>query len=410
MIFDTRARLAARNTMRRPARTLFTMGMVAVSVALLLIALSFLRGAFGSMIDAGIAASGQVRVVDPAFAEREELMPLYEHLPDAEALAEIIRRQRGVSAVEPRIITGVTITAGEEIGDVFALVVGARDSYFREQLAAHEHIVSGTWLSGAPDELVVGHTVARQVGAVVGDELVLLGATQDGSLSSIRGTLVGIARGGSGIFDRQVLAPLDRVQWLVDMPDTAVELLVYGPGNERTLADRLRALPELSGLAVQPWSEREPWRSTAGMVTLVERIVIFTFVFLAALGILNAMMMSVLERTSEIGVLRAMGLSRLGVIGLFVGEATVTAVAGGALGVALGAGPSWLLSRHGLTIGEQTASAMDIPFAETIHAELSAELALLCFGLGLLTAVLGTLLPALRAASVSPMEAMRSGR
>jgi putative ABC transport system permease protein len=412
MMLRTRVRLIARNTLRRRARTLFTVGMIAVSVALLLVALTFIRGIFGSTLETGAAASGHVRVVTPEFAAREELMPLYEHLPDYRALAVAIRNQPGVAAVEPRIVAGVTVTAGEEIGDLFAPVVGAQDGYFRGQLRADEHVVAGHWLSGAEDELVVGHFVARQLGAEVGDELVLLGATQDGSLSSIRGELVGIVRGGGGVFDRQILAPLERVQYLVDVPDGAVELLVFGADYQRAprLADRLRALPALQGYAVDAWSEREPWISIVPWAAAMERIVIFMFVFLTSLGILNTMMMSVLERTHELGVMRAMGLTRAGALGLVVGEASVVAVAGGLLGVAIGAFPAWLVADRGIALGEKTASGMGLPLAETMRGDFGFELVVVAFGLGLLMALLGTLLPAIRAASIQPVTAMRAGR
>jgi putative ABC transport system permease protein len=411
-MLSTRIRLAARNTLRRRARTLFTMGMVVLSVALLMLALTWIRGAFGSMLRTATAMGGHVRLVDPDFAAREELMPLYENLPDVEPLAEAVRQHPGVLSVEPRITAGVTLTVGEEIGDVFAMVVGASERYFRENLEAKEKVVDGTWFTGAPDELLVGHKVAKQLGAKVGDELVLLGTTQDGSMSSLKGRLVGIIRGGSGAFDQQVFAPLDKVQWLTDIPGGAVELLVFTEDftTADTLAAGLRRLPALGEVTVQSWSEREPWKSTLSAVKGMESVVVFIFVFLTALGIWNTMMMSVLERTHEIGVLRAMGLSRLGAVGLFVGEALAVAIVGGVLGVALGAWPAWLLERDGIRIGEQAASGVALPISEVIRGDLNLEITLMSFGLGLLMAVLGSLPPAFRAASIQPVSAMRAGR
>ncbi len=412
MMLGTRVRLAARNTLRRRARTLFTMGMVTFSVALLLLALTWIRGVFGDMTKTGAAIAGDVRVVTQAFADREELMPLYENVPDEGAVADALRKLPGVRSVEPRIITGVTLTTGEEIGDTFAPLAGVRPSYLREQLRAHERVVEGAFFSGAEDELLVGHRVMRQLEAKVGDELVLLGTTQDGSLSSIRGRIVGVVRGANGALDSQVFAPLSRVQYLTDMPDGAVELLVYGDHfrDAPALAERLRVAPGLEALQVSAWSEREPWRSTMAMVDTTQGIIIFIFVFLSALGIWNTMMMSVLERTHEIGVMRAMGMSRLGAVGLFVGEALAVSVAGGLLGVALALYPAWLIEKVGITIGEQTSSGTSLPMPEVIHGELSLESVLMALGLGLVMALLGSLLPALRAASIQPVSAMRAGR
>jgi putative ABC transport system permease protein len=408
---STTFRLAMRNTLRRPARTLLTTGMVVLGVGLLLIALTWVRGAFGSMLAAAAGLGGHVRVVDPAFAAREELLPLYENLPRTDPLVDLLEKQPGVVAVEARIVTGVTVTVGTEIGDVFAAAVGASERYFRERVSAKEKLIAGRWFGSGPDEVIAGATVAQQAGAQVGDELIVLGVTQDGSLSPLKGRLVGIFRSGGGL-DQQLLLPLEKLRHLTDIPEGATELLVYASSYHRApaLADQLRALPALRELTVQSWSEREPWKSLSSTVRGIESVIVFIFVFLASLGIWNTMMMSVLERTHEIGVLRAMGLGRVGAVGLFVGEGLVIAVVGGLVGIALGAYPAWLLESKGIRIGERTAADVGLAFSETIHGDLTAETVALSFGLGLLMAVLGTLIPAWRAASIKPVSAMRSGR
>ncbi len=408
---QTLVRLAARNTLRRPARTLLTAGMVVFGVAMLLIALTWINGAFGSIFALTANLSGHVRVVSHAFAEREELMPLDEHLVDTQRWIELLAKQPGVTAVEPRIMNGVTVTVGEEIGEVFALAVGASETYFRERLGAKEKLIEGGWFTGAPDELIVGAKVAKEVGAHVGDEMLLLGLTQDGSMSPIKGKIVGIVRAG-GLLDEQIYAPLAKLQYLADIDDDATELLVYGARwqDSDALAARLKAVPELSELTVQSFAEREPWKTMGTNMRAVEGIIVSMVVFLTALGIWNTMMMSVLERTHEIGVLRALGLSKLGTVGLLVGEALAIALVGGAAGVALGAIPSWLLETNGIRIGEQVASNMTVAISETIHGDLSLEGAVTSFALGLLMAVLGSVVPAIRAAHIQPVSAMRSGR
>lgn len=405
-------KLAARNALRRPVRTALTAGMVVLAVALLLLSMTWIGGAMGSALAASTSMAGHARVVTPGFVEREELMPLEENLEEVEPLVELVRRQPGVTGVEPRITTGVLVTAGDEIGDVHAGAVGAQESFFREQLGLKEKLVSGAWFSGAPDEIVAGVKVVELTGAKIGDELLLLGMTQDGSMSPITGRLVGIVRTGGQPADRQVLLPLERLQWMTDIPDGATELLVFGADYQKAgeLAAQLRALPGLAQLSVQSWDEREPWKSLAATTQSMQAIIISVIVLLAALGIWNTMMMSVLERTHEIGVLRALGLSRLGAVSLFVGEALAIGVLGGLVGVGLGAIPSYLLAKHGLHIGEQTASTVSIGMSETIYGEMKFEYVVAAFGLGLLMAVLGSVLPAIRSASIQPVTAMRSGR
>lgn len=408
---STLTRLAMRNTSRRRARTLLTTGMVVFGVALLLVALTWMRGAFGSMLALAADLNGHVRVVDQDFAKREELQPIYENLPDVRPLIALLSAQPGVAAVEPRIVTGVTVTVGEEIGEVFAQAVGASERYFRERMRVKDKLAEGAWFSGAPDEIVAGAKVVERTGAKIGDEMLLLGATQDGSLSPVKGKLIGVVRAG-GLLDRQVFLPLERLQYLTDMEHGATELLVFAPDHEQAdvLAARLGALAELKGDEVQSFSTRDPWRSMAGTQRGVQSAMIAVVVFLTALGIWNTTMMSVLERTHEIGVLRAMGLSKLGTIGLFVMEALVIGAAGGVLGVLAGAYPAWLLESVGLTIGEKTAANMTVMVPETIRGDLTLGTIAIAFALGLVTTLLGSLVPAIRAANIQPVSAMRSGR
>lgn len=412
MILTTSVKLALRNTTRRRTRTVLTAGMVVLGVALLLLALSWVGGIFQSILAVATALGGHVRIVQPNFAAREELSPLYENIAQVAPLEAALRTQPGVTGVEPRIMTGVTVSKDDQIGDVFGLVVGASERYFRERTSAKEKLVTGAWFSGEQGEAILGTKVAAEVGAKVGDELILVGMTQDGSMSPIKVKLIGIAQMGVGGLDQQIFVPLSLVQYLVDVEGGATELLVYGEHYERAdlIAKQLRELPALKDYAVQSWSEREPWRSLSGTANGMQSVIVAVIVFLTALGIWNTMMMSVLERTHEIGVLRAMGLSRWGTVRLFVGEALAIALLGGLLGVALGAYPAWLLETHGITIGARTAASTSLMMSETMRGDLNWTVALTAFSLGLLMALLGSLVPALRAASIQPVAAMRGGR
>lgn len=414
-MFSTQLRLAARNAARRKVRTGLTAGMVVAGVSLLLLLLTWMEGAMTGMLGRSTAGSGHVRVVDPDFAAKEQLQPLGEHLDDVEALARRLAQEPGVVAAEPRLSTGVAVMASDDAGEVFSRLVGARDPYFLERLQAKERLVKGRWLDqgqGAGEvELVLGAAIAKEVRAEVGDELRLLGVTAEGSFAPLVGRLVGVVKGDSEI-DQLILAPLAPVQAMTGLEGAATELLVYADayGGAAELAASLRAVPELSPYAVEAWSEREPWKSLAAASQGMQFIVALIVVLLVSLGIWNTMMMSVLERTHEIGVLRALGMSRLGAIGLFVGEALAIGVVGGALGVVLGAVPSLLLEKYGVHIGEQAAASTDLALAETIYGDLTGGGVALAFLVGLVMAVVGSVPPAVRAASIEPVAAMRSGR
>lgn len=408
-------RLALRNALRNVRRTGLTVTTVLVAVAILTLGLSWIGGIFGSVLDAVTAVSGHIRIVDEDFAAREELYPLYENIEDSAPLVEKLKAVPGVVDVEPRIVTGAVITAGEEIGEDFTLVTAGTRNFFEKYLHGPESIASGRWLQADEGEVVLGRKIALQIDAHVGEKILLMGQTQYGSMSPISVKVVGIVA-GDGMLNSQAFITLDEARYLTDIPNGALEILVYAKDREvqnvAPLAKRIRALNGLDGLLVQSWYERAPWNSVLGIIFAIRTFIQLLIVFVAALAIFNTMTMSVLERTNEIGVMRAMGLTRLGAVGLFLMEALAIGFVGGMVGALIGSIPAHYLQVHGVTLGEDLIDRVGdaYPMKATFYAHLTWGVFLQCSTLGLVIAALGALFPALRASGVAPVVAMKARR
>jgi ABC-type lipoprotein release transport system permease subunit len=407
-------RLSLRGATRKPMRTVLTAGIIVAATALLVIALSWLEGIFGDMMGTAADSAGHVRVVNPEFAERERLMPLCANVPDVAPVLDALGRQPGVQGVYARIMSGATLSAGDEIGEVFGMVTGATREWFVDRAGYADKLVEGRWFTAGTDEIVLGARLVEQSGAKLGQDVVLLGMTQDGSMSPIRGPVVGIAQSGSGLVDQGVFVDLPRMQWMTDIPGGAIEVLAYIDDYEQasSFATAIARDPAFADYAVQAWDQREPYAQMLPMVSGIWAFLIFVIVSVAALGVWNTMMMSVLERTDEIGVLRAMGLTRPAAVAMFVGEGVVIALIGGVVGVCLGLIPAYYLATHGIELSEQLTQNIgaQLPIQTTMKAKISGPTLIGSFGLALVMALLGSLLPALRAALITPVSAMRSGR
>lgn len=405
--------LALRNAARNRRRSLLTALTVMIGVAFLTLGMAWIQGVLGDGLDGAARFAGHVRVVKPDFVKKEALFPLDENLPDTAPLVEAAKKLPGVTGAWPRLAMPVTVTAGEEIGEVFGLAQGAPLDWYTEILRLHEHIAEGRMLE-ADGEVVIGTTVQEQTGARVGDELILLGQTQDGSMSPLKVTVAGVYDLGSKPQNRMLYLTLEQARWMADIPDGALEVLVYGAGREAAepIAAAMKADPAFASTAVQAWSEREPYATMIPFTRTIRGIAAGTIVFITALGVLNTMLMSVLERTAEIGVLRAMGLKRPQTVALFVVEAMGIAAVGGLLGATVGGllGYFWL-ERVGINLG----SAADkfpsaIPVNSTVYGVVDGPMLVQAFLLGLVMAVVGGAVPALRAAGIEPVEAMRTRR
>jgi len=402
--------LALRNALRSPARTGLTALTIVLGTALLTLSTSWLTGVFEETLASAAEPVGHVRIAQPDYARREALLPLYENIEDTAPVLALLRDQPGVQGAYPRITAPITLSIDQDLGEVRGLAIGAPIAWYRERLALHEDLAQGRLPEG-PEEVVLGATLAKRLGATLGAELIVLGQTQDGSLSPLKAKVVGVASGGSAQVDLAAFFPLDRLQWMTDIPDGATEILVYATDRDEdvALASQISAL-DIGDLVVEPWSQRSPWDALLGMIVLVRNMLNSTIVFVTALGVWNTMMMSVMERQAEIGVMRAMGMSRAGAVILFVIEAIAIAVIGGIIGVSVGAVGSIYLESHGIDLGSRVAANLPIAVNTRLYADFTPEVAISAFLLGLLMAVLGSAVPALRAAAIQPVEAIRANR
>jgi putative ABC transport system permease protein len=205
---------------------------------------------------------------------------------------------------------------------------------------------------------------------------------------------------------------MERMQYMADLAGGATEILVYGEDRDAAsdLAAAVAASPDLAGLKVQAWSDRDPWAGILGVAGFVQGILSVIIVFITALGVWNTMTMSVLERTGEIGVLRALGLTRIGAVFLFVFEALGIACLGGVVGVSLGSVGAWLLETYGVQLGDNVVQNAPVPISTRMYGDLNGEIVITAFILGLIMAAIGSAIPAIRAASIQPVTAMRARR
>ena len=408
-------RLAMRNIARNVRRTALTASTVLIGTALFVVAVAWNTGIFGGMLSELAAVDGDLQIVAKEWAEKEVLQPTYANIPDVASLTDAVAKVRGISQVEPRIAVGVVVTANEEIGDHFARVVGANPSYFERRFHGADKIIDGKWLTGGPEEVVLGRKIATDIGAKVGDRVLLLGQTQYGSMSPFAATVVGVV-GSDAATDQSTYVRLEDAQWMLDLAGGSLQVLAWADGADqdtlRAVEASVAALPEMKGNVVSSWFTREPMKSFLPLTQAINGFLGFLVVFITSLAIFNTMTMSVMERTSEIGVMRSMGLSRMEALRLLVTEALTIGLVGGAVGVLVGSGFAHWLQIHGVTLSEKLTERMGtaFPVKNTFYAELTPGIAVAGLVLGLVIAAVGAFLPALRASSIQPVSAMQAKR
>ena len=404
-------KLGVKNAQRRMSRTLLTMGMVAVSTGLLVLTLGWLNGVMDELIGDSVAITGHVTVADAVYNKKRILQPLYANMNDVDTKIKSIRSQKGVTGVFGQVQSGATLTVSEEIGDVFTLVTAVPSAIHTEQWKVK--LAEGRLYEAGKKEVIVGRKLKKELGAKLGDDVVFLGATQDGAMSSMRLKLVGVIADHL-MFNKRAFIPLAQGQYFTDMEDNVTELLIYGEhfNDAVAVAESLRAKGGMGNVEINAWQEVSPWKEALPATNGFSGMIILIVLLLAALGIWNTFTMSILERRSEIGVMRAMGLTRFKTLLMIILEASWMGLAGAIIGLLLGAIPTWYLNIHGVEISEGIREGMEGMYAmpKAMRASLDMNNFVTSFVLAMITALSGAILPAWVASRIPPYVAMRQDK
>lgn len=404
--------MAWRNLLRQRRRSLLTAIAMGVGVALCMMLLAFTEGMYGQIRDVLIDGNlGHAQVAHPEWSTRRGL---YDTLADAEALQRRIHEQVGVQGSTARLF-GNALVGGKDTTRG-AQLVGVQPGWEAKIRELDTKVVAGAWLGDTPGrQVVLGADLADELEVEVGGAVVAVTQASDGSLGNELYDVVGTIRTGSPAIDRAgAFVHLADLQTLLVLDGQIHELSVLGPDDGQASVDALVAsiAPLLPAEAVvRPWWVVDP--STAellSMQTITTTIGMAIFYGLAALGVVNTLLMSVFERTREIGVMRALGLRPRQVVLLIVIEslllAAVAVVGGGIIG---GIGQAYLqIVGVDLSAGGKALQTGTVAFDPIIHARVTFGSVVKPVVGVFFFAVLAAVLPALRAARLDPIAAIRS--
>ena len=255
------------------------------------------------------------------------------------------------------LVSGTHQSAGAQL-------VGVAPDTEQKITRLQSRMAKGTYLTAAtPKGVVMGDQLATTLGVAVGSEIVVLTPAADGSTGNDLYTVSGLFHTGLESMDGGlVLMPLATLQ----------DLLRLSPGRIHEVGIKLHDIADAEGDGGNAATEIErgssrfesaPWQMLAPELAdyvqfnrRVTFILFFIFFALAAMGIVNTMLMAIIERTREFGMLMAVGMRPIQVVGLIVAEAAGLAAASLILGAAIGIPILWYLQVHGLNLGLRTAA------------------------------------------------------
>jgi len=412
-------RLAWRNLWRNPRRTLIAMAAIGLGYAMLLSVVCLMAGLRQQMVENGTnLVLSDAEAHAPGYYPDRPIDKTLGGLDgtNVNALVAAITADSRVEAASPRVYGYGLVSATHQSAGVQLL--GVVPDQEQKVTVLQTRMVKGSYLTGRiPKGVVMGDKLATTIGVKVGSEIVLLTQAIDGSTGNDLYTVVGMYHTGLDAMDRGlVVMSLASLQDLLRLPPGRIhEVGIKLHDNDITSATRTAAtlqvqLSKRFPIRVRAWPELAP--ALAGYVQFNRRVTFILFLIfflLAVMGIVNTMLMAIIARTRELGMLLAVGMRPVQVVGLIVAEASILAGGSLVLGAALGSPALWYLQVHGLYLGGSRGA---ISLGGVVVGPLwygqqdFTAYTQVAVGLAIAT-VVSALYPALRAARFRPAEALR---
>ncbi len=410
--------LAWRNIWRHRRRTLITLSSIAIGFGLAVLSIGIGDGSHNSMVRNAIKlGEGHITVQPKGYLEAPAN---YKYIADGKSLAAKIEALGIAGSVQPRISLQVLAsTANNSVGAALEGMSAADDP--RAQML-QPMLQQGAWLeSGDERGILIGDGMARKLKAKVGSKVVVMAGKQGGDSQAQLGRV-------RGIFDSRV-DELDDFLIISDLQFATMFLQGEGADpalqpltriaifldDEEVMAEtkhRLRRAIDSNELVALDWQEMMP--------QLVQFIVIddagnyvflLLILMLVVFGIVNTVLMSVLERTREFGLLRALGMSRQQLLLLVFCESLLLSLLAVVIGWLVGGSIHLWVASHGIDFSSMMAegtSIMGTFMDPVVYTELSADRVIQLTSIIFIATLTSGVYPALKAARVTPVEALRT--
>ena len=395
--------LGWRNLRRRKWRSWLTGLMFFIGAGLLVFMVGLAEGAYAEMISLGTRVyHGDFQILSGDYARKPSL---FKKIEDYREIAARLEADELVTGVCYRIETAGLLS--RESNTVGALVVGFDPA--REVASFPKALAEGRWwpLDSEQTPIVLGKGIAQRLDAVLGAELTFVGQASDGSIAAELYTLVGVVDTGEDSLDRGIaFIPLDAAQELLVL-EGAVHRIVGMVGNRAdlpALASRA-TLPE--PLRLLTWDQLMPELAQTIKADREGLYIFLTVIILVVLlGVANTMMMSVMERTHELGVLTALGTGPLQMISLVLAEIFWLGLLGIGSGVATGCLVNLYFGATGIPTGLEAFNYGGVSLSH-VHPMNTLKGSFLFPLYILVSALVAGLFPAVKTALTTPARAMR---
>ena len=399
--------VAWRNIWRNKTRSLVILIAICLGLASGVFYMAFYKGMVDQRINTAIKTeSSHIQIHHKEYLNNPDKKFV---IANSDSITNIIRSVEAVKATSSRIIMNTMIQSPATSAGVKISGIVPDDE--KQVTNLYSKLTEGSYFeNGKRNPIIIGRKLADKLKIKLKSKVVITLQDMEGNITGAAFKVEGIFETSNTVYDETSVfvrkSDLSRILLLNE--DSCHEIAVLLNQNEQleTAGNSLKT--QLQNLDVKTWREIMP------EVNLVESsfgitMIIFIGIILLALlfGIINTMLMAVLERTKELGMLMAIGMNKPKVFSMILLETVMLSLFGGACGIALGWALNLWFGVKGIDLGAWSTAYKSMGFDTLVYTRLSLSISLEIAIMVIITGIIAAIYPAMKALRLKPAEAIR---
>ncbi len=399
--------IAWRNVWRNWGRSLVVIGSIVIGIWALIFMLGFMNGFTISYVNGSIRNEvSHIQVHHPDFREDYDIEF---NITDGVARTKEILKLPEVKAAAPRSIVNGMLSSPRKAGG--ARIMGIIPELEKEVTRHDSLLAEGVYFTGDQrNPVILGIDLAEDLRTEVGSKIILTFQNENHDLVAGAFRVTGLLNTTSPIINKsRAYVRMEDLNRILGTDDDVHEIAVYlnDPEQVPVVMDELQ--PRFDGMDIESWRSISPdlelfLSMTDSFLWILVGIIMVALVF----GIINTMLMAVLERYRELGMLMAVGMNRIRVFLMIVIETLFLSLVGGPIGVLAGFLTMHWLGIQGIDLSAYSEGLREFGYSSILYPYVADKTYLIASSGVIITAILGALYPAYKAIRLNPIEALHT--
>jgi len=355
--------------------------------------------------------TGNIQVMHPEYWEDREKLPLENLIYLNQDTIDSIKNMDGVIGVSPELRFQANLNNG--IDETVVLGLGISPEQYSEVFDTKNYITEGSMFAPGESKAVIGVRLAELMDLKVNDYITLLIRTKEDTFNTIDVEISGLLNSPNPMINNGIVfVPLDIAQQALNIGNgVSLFALKTASGNEDKITKALMNSFKEKNLDLKAYS----WRESAASVIALSAAkkggaatILSVVLLIGMIGIINNVILSALERTGEIGMMKALGMREWEIVFVFMVEATGIGILGGLAGCLIGFAGISYMAKYGFDLSYMGGdmSEFGIPILDKIYGTWNIPAFGFLFILSVMVALLSSIMPAYWAAHKDPVKAI----